>query len=256
MEMRHILFAHAHNFRDLGGYPTTDGRRTIWGRLYRSDALSALTQKEWEQAKTQLGIDLVIDLRSESERDKSPILPPEGIAVRDFSLMKELDDFTQTSVSGQDASGQILESMKLDYTKTLFGNLPCAAGILDLILTHLQSGSGSIVFLCSAGKDRTGITAALLLYLCRVPEEDIIADYMVSGVYNENGINKSMESIPQELLELIPDKSVLEQSLASDPKTMRALLASFQERDICASLAGNGFSEEKQQMLRMALTEA
>ncbi len=248
---RHILLEHAHNFRDLGGYPTADGRVTKWGILYRSDALSALSEEEWECLK-KLGITLVIDLRSKSERESNPITPPQGIHCSAHSLMGELDRI-ENSEAGSDA--QLLGSMVLDYTKTLFGNIDCAAEILDEILTQLGTAAGGTVFLCSAGKDRTGITAAMLLYLCAVPDEDIVADYMVSNNYNTEGINQMLDHLPPELEKLVSDPSVLQKSFASDPETMRSLLESFAQRDLRRCLADAGFTEEKQQKLADAMLE-
>ncbi len=248
---RHILLEHAHNFRDLGGYPTKDGRVTKWGILYRSDSLSALTEEEWARLK-ELGITLVIDLRGKSERKSNPIAAHQGIRLSAHSLMGELD---QIESAGEGSDAQLLGSMVLDYTKTLFKNMDCAAEILEEILGQLSAGDGSTVFLCSAGKDRTGITAAMLLYLCSVPDEDIVADYMVSNNYNTEGINRMLDHLPAELERLVSDPSVLQKSFASDPETMRSLLESFREKDLKRCLARAGFTEEKQKKLAEEMLE-
>ncbi len=257
---RHILLTHASNFRDLGGYPTGDGHVTKWRTLFRSDALSALTGEEWETVKN-LGVTLLIDLRSEREREMDVISPPDFIAYSAHSLMRELDqeelDHTrQAAASEGDLFAQMLGSMTLDYTKTLFGNLACAADVLDLILQHLSLGRGSIIFLCSAGKDRTGMIAALLLYLCGVPKEDIIADYMVSNTYNTNGINQKMNAVPEDVLANIPDKTVLNKCFASDPETITVLLNAFEERNIRQCLQEQGFGGKKQRELAECLLDS
>ena len=104
--------------------------------------------------------------------------------------------------------------------------------------------NGAVVFLCSAGKDRTGIIAALVLYLCGVAREDIVADYMVSSVYNTNGINKKLEALPEEYLRKLPDPELLKSCLVSEPETITALLDALDRRGIRERLAEHGFSSQ------------
>ncbi len=256
---RHLLLEHAHNFRDLGGYPTTKNTSTKWGMLYRSDALTSLSDEEWKFLKEKLGIGLVIDLRSEKERQNAAVSPSFQIRYASFSLMKELDHLeAQPKKDASNDSGYtntILQSMKLDYTSTLFGNMDCAVKILLAILDTLTTKDEAVVFLCSAGKDRTGIVAALILYLCSVPREDILADYMVSSTYNANGINRNLSSLPKELLDLIPDDVTMKQSLASDPETMALLLDAFDQKDIRRCLHTGGFTYEMQKELVQLITQ-
>ncbi len=259
MDLKRIPMKNLHNMRDLGGYPTADGRMTKWNRLYRSDSPSSLTADEWAALKN-LGVNLFIDLRSEQEREASPVKPGYPADYEAISLMKELDDLTtelQSQKESQDsgqATEQIMKSMELDYTRTLFGNLTGAVKILDLILNNARSG-GNTLFFCFAGKDRTGITAAIVLYMCGVSREDIIADYMVSSTYNEKGANQMLSEIPKELLDLLPDEETLKKSMGSDPETMACLLDSFESRDILKALAENGFGADKQKELKDLMTE-
>ncbi len=256
--IRHLALTNAHNFRDLGGFPTKDKRCTKWGLLYRSDALSSLDKEEWGILQS-LNVTLIIDLRSKTERDAADITPPDSITYRSFSLMKNLDSITEMkpskSTDGEDATAKIINSMKLDYTETLFENLPCAVQILEEILDVLSNNQESVVFFCTAGKDRTGIIAALILYLCDVPNEDIIADYMISSTYNELGVNQMQQSFPQDLLDQIPDKDLLRRCFSSDPETMKALLDSFEKKDLRSQLEKNGFGSEKQKVLKDLFTE-
>ncbi len=257
MPLRRIPLEHLHNMRDLGGYPTTDGLGTKWDLLYRSDSPASLTPDEWNALK-DLKITQLIDLRSESEQQSSPITPGYPVDFHAISLMKELD--TGAAAASQmpmvtQAMQQFMGSMDLDYTKSLFGNLSGAVEILDLILDNVKSG-GSTLFFCSAGKDRTGIVAALVLHLCDVAREDIIADYMVSSTYNEKGINQLLSSIPAQWAAMLPDKSVLSKYLDSAPETMASLLDSFEKQDIRATLADNGFGPDKQAELKSLMTEA
>lgn len=77
IRLKHIPLEGAHNFRDLGGCPTTDGGATKWGMLYRSDALSGLTRRDWAELEVRK-VRTILDLRSLSERAPAPIAPPEA----------------------------------------------------------------------------------------------------------------------------------------------------------------------------------
>lgn len=245
--LKHIPLEKAHNIRDLGGYPAAQGKATRWGLLYRSDALSELTKSDWEKLQ-QRNIKTIIDLRSERECAAAPIFAPEEMVCLHFSLMNQLDSNLKSA-----SRENIIESMKLDYVKTLFGNLSCGAQILHAILERMDSGA--VLFLCSAGKDRTGIVAALVLYLCGVMKEDIIADYIVSATYNADGINKKLENLPPQMLAMVPDMQLLKDCFASKPETIQALLEAFEQRDIRQALAENGFSHESQELLQKKFTE-
>lgn len=248
MNLKHISLEGAHNFRDLGGIPAAGGRATRWGVLYRSDALSLLTENDWSVLEKR-NVRTIIDLRSDGEAASSPVKAPAGIECLHFSLMKDLDRNRQNR-----SRETILESMKLDYVKTLYSNPACAAQIMSTILERMEEGS--VVFLCSAGKDRTGIIAALCLYLCGVSREDIIADYIVSSTYNTNGINKMIENIPEQYLKMIPDMQLLRDCFASKPETIAALLDAFEEKGITGLLHQNGFTAEAQQQFVRKFTQA
>ncbi len=251
---RRIPLENASNFRDLGGYPTENGKVTKWGILYRSNALSDLTSEDWEILQ-DLGVSTLIDLRSSSELEEAPIVSDYSVNYHSISLMKALDETSDDS--SDDASSEYLQSMTLDYTDILFNNIPGMVEVLDVILDNLSSENGSTVFFCTAGKDRAGITAALLLYLCGVSREDIIADYMVSGNYNGwADIDSIRASMSPEMLEMLPDDDdALLNLYGSEPKTISALLDSFESEDIRECLAENGFGEEKQAELVALMTE-
>ncbi len=290
--LRHIPLPNVHNFRDLGGYPAADGKMTRWGLLFRTDALSELTEEGWEGLR-ELGVMNIIDLRSAKEREQMPVEPLYPLSYMGYSLMGDseygpaptpvLEDEDDDSgdiadethdgvMEGKDngpapgsedkdpapdidARDEFMRSTRLDYTATLFTNIPCAVDILDAILSVLDEGKGSTAYMCTAGKDRTGIVSALILYLAGVPDEDIIADYMVSNVYNTNGVNKKMIDMIKNILKKEPDPAFLKENMGSDPETMRRLLASFRKRDLKGTLSKNGFGEDKQARLAQLITE-
>lgn len=250
--MKRVPLEGAHNFRDLGGIPVGPAKSTRWGCLYRSDSLAALTASDWEMLKER-NIRTIIDLRSENEAKASPIPLQEGMEYRHFNLMKELD----RQVHGAERSKEtILKSMQLDYVETVFGNMECCVDILLGISEGLARGA--VVFLCSAGKDRTGITAAMLLYLAGVERQDIVADYMISRTLNTDGINRLIKNfpVPEEYLAAIPDlMERVKKVLDSAPETMNMLLDAFEERNLKTALEAHGFTEEKQKTLAESILE-
>ena len=253
--LKRVPLEGAHNFRDLGGIPAgqNSAKSTRWGCLYRSDSLAGLTASDWEKLKAR-NIRTIIDLRSENETKASPIQPPEemfcgeeAVEYRRENLMKNLD----SQVHGADRSKEtILQSMQLDYVETVFENMECCADILREI--HDGLDRGAVVFLCSAGKDRTGIAAAMVLYLAGVPRQDIIADYMISSTLNTDGINRLMKNfpVPEEYLAAIPDlMERVKKVLDSRPETMEALLNALEERNFRGRLEACGFTSEMQKSL-------
>lgn len=258
--LRHVPTQGAYNIRDLGGYPTSDGMVTRWNQLYRSDALVELASEDWDLLE-RIGIRTIVDLRSDYESQFQPIEPRPSMCLYHRSLMREVDEMSGTegiftfdpSVSIEDVK-KLIKSATVDYGQSVKDNISVCAEVMGIILERL--GIGPVLFLCSAGKDRTGIIASLSLYLCGVVREDIVADYMVSAIYNKRGVNKRLErDYGADILKMFPDTSVLEEALGSDAKNMEKLLGDFDDMDIQTLLDENGFGTQSQEQLRMLLRE-
>ncbi|MFD8570219.1 tyrosine-protein phosphatase [Streptomyces sp. NPDC059639] len=177
---RHIAFAHLHNFRDLGGYRTLDGRTVRWGRLYRSDALSKLSpalddataeRADWERY-TGLGIRTVIDLRYPREIAASGRVP-EIPGQSWVNLSVEHRPYDQTVIDPAVDPWRHLADRYLEVAHDGADELRQA---LDLI----ASTDEPLVFHCASGKDRTGLLAALVLTLLGVHEDDVAADFALT----------------------------------------------------------------------------
>lgn len=171
--MRLLHFPALLNARDLGGYPTIDGSRTRWRSLVRSDDLSQLTPDGLE-ALAAFGIETVVDLRwpDEVAATPSPVLAPafNHIRYEAFSLCTPTQD--EWRARRADATAKVLwnrsmvEHLRVEIRK-----------VLEIIAT---APSGPLLFHCVAGKDRTGVIAALLLALADVVPEAIAYDYAAS----------------------------------------------------------------------------
>lgn len=168
------------NFRDLGGYPSLDGRVTRWGEVFRADAVSLLTQDGW-RSMGELGIKTVYDLRRQGERDRSPTIEhglahevvhlPVGSEVAEMSLV---DWFLQRGSEGPWDDNYIADTYKEiltdwnDVFATLMNGLA-------------NSSQRPAVFHCTAGKDRTGLAAALLLDVLGVDRDLVLDDYELTN---------------------------------------------------------------------------
>ncbi|MEV6400777.1 tyrosine-protein phosphatase [Streptomyces sp. NPDC051907] len=173
---RHITFERLHNFRDVGGYRTRDGRTLRWGRLYRSDSLAKLHGDDWDRFQA-LGIRTVIDLRYPWEIDAKGRVPAsEGLEYVNLSI--EHRPYDQAEISPDVDPWRFLADrfaeVALDGAKEL-------RQALELI----ASDSGPLVFHCASGKDRTGLLAALVLSLVGVDEEDVVADFALTELATE-----------------------------------------------------------------------
>jgi protein-tyrosine phosphatase len=174
--MPHVALEGIFNLRDLGGYANVDGRTVRTGCLFRSDELHALTEADLEIVAT-LGVRVLFDLRNDFERTLRPNPSLRGVTVH------------ERAAPPHDPSGMTLEE------KVAAGLPPAQADDVEFgdvyiaLLTYLgnelrhivelasRADEEPLLFHCVAGKDRTGITAAILLGLLGVPEETILDDY-------------------------------------------------------------------------------
>ncbi len=232
-DVRRIRFMHLLNFRDLGGYETLDGRTTVWNRLYRCDCMNQLTDSEWQRL-LKLDIRNVIDLRSTFEKVKSPVNVVPGIAYHHLPFLKEDLGIKDP----EEASRKFMQSMSLDYAVMLSNSIDEMAAVLKALLLYLSEGN--VAFFCTAGKDRTGMVAAAVLYLCGVFRENIIADYVLTEVYNADAILKYLNSLPEDMKSQIPPHK-MEMAASSKAPTMRHMLDYMDTHDFTALMAERGF---------------
>ncbi len=177
---RFIPFEGCVNFRDLGGYPTRDGRTVKWRKLFRSDALNELTPGDVDRALGDLGLGTMLDLRNrdEASRDGTGALPENGLEYHHFPLLEERGE--PPPMNGAD----IAERLSATYQWIIHNSGELLAEAVTVISRspRFSRGPGSAaVFHCSAGKDRTGIIAALVLGVLGVEHEIVMADYLLTN---------------------------------------------------------------------------
>jgi protein-tyrosine phosphatase len=170
------------NFRDLGGYAGTGRHRVRWGLVYRSDNLAALTVSGWS-VMAGLGLRSVFDLRHEVERQRSPTAIPAGLDIHSTHLpvggeAAEAPDVVE--LLGRKRGAQFGVDFMIDMYETLLRE---HAPVFGTLLTALADPARlPAVFHCTAGKDRTGIAAALLLSALGVDRQQVLDDYELTTV--------------------------------------------------------------------------
>ena len=172
------------NFRDLGGYRTSDGRTVRWGLLYRSGSMHFLTARDYAYLDRR-GITTVCDFRSVDERTAEPALWPAGTAPRILA-----DDYrTEPTQMGLIRPGTVpsAEQARAALVAVYPKLLSQFNGQYRRMFAELLAGHAPLAFNCAAGKDRTGVAAALLLTALNVPRETVIEDYLLTNRYFDPG---------------------------------------------------------------------
>ena len=195
-DYRKLPFTGAHNFRDLGGYKTEDGRTVKWGKIYRSDNLHFLTDEDLKYMK-RLNIKSVVDFRSVEERESEPnrlnpdmkqLLLPIKFQPKELdndsikNLMKDLTfgDLDSSNLL-RDFNIAIVEEFADEY-KNFFRHI-------------IENNAEPFVFHCTAGKDRAGFASAMILTILGVPREKVIEDYLLTNTYVKDHVDDKMLEI-------------------------------------------------------------
>jgi protein-tyrosine phosphatase len=164
------------NFRDMGGYRTVDGHQVRWGMLFRSGAMSGLTEADYAYLNS-LGIRSVRDLRHASERQSAPTVWTGGHDYWTGDLGELGDLRTIVAIDGERTPDTIRGAMIVLYRR-----LPAVHKMAYAqIFQELVAGRVPLAFNCTAGKDRTGVVAALILTALGVPRETVVEDYLLTN---------------------------------------------------------------------------
>ncbi len=166
------------NFRDLGGYRTEDGTPVAWGKLYRSAVMSGLTPDDFQRLGA-LGIETVCDFRSTDERQRDPVTWPAGVQPTVLATDYGLD---MGAIATLFRSGPVTAEKTKAAMEGFYAEMPFTfADQYARMMRQLVDGKAPLAFNCSAGKDRTGLAAALLLTTLGVPYETAVSDYLLSN---------------------------------------------------------------------------
>lgn len=246
---RHIPLTAVHNFRDLGGYPTGDGRRMAWRKVFRADGLYRLTVADVESLRP-LGLRTVIDLRTAEELSERGTFPVEAYPVEfhHFSIIDRTWDMEEAREWSQRQS----EFLREKYHLMLEQGGRFVGAALRVIA---DSRNSPVVFHCAAGKDRTGLVAGLLLSGLGVDDATVAADYGLSQEAGERTRAWALTAAP-ELAERFT--TMPEVFRAAHPDSIAGVLSDLREthgdiRSFCATL---GVTDEHWSNLEEHLLEA
>lgn len=178
---RRLLMDGPSNFRDLGGYPTVDGSYTRWGQVFRSDGLHGMSDRD-RDALDSLGITTVFDLRSHAEVEQAPDRLPAGVELVHMPMSSDVAQ--QRPMLQRITDGDLPKFDERDMADGYLRMLDGFPEYLARVVGAVADGE-KILFHCTAGKDRTGITAMTLLGLAGVADGYILDDYEVSARYRE-----------------------------------------------------------------------
>ena len=193
---RKLVINDLSNFRDLGGIKNVDGKYVAWGKFYRSAALNNLLTSEFPYLGN-IDLKKVFDLRSDSEIKKAKDNLPKDITYEHFpvfdnknsglidGLEESLRQGTLTKVKAEELLANMYKSFA-DNDSEKFNHLVHQIMIEDKYPN---------VFHCTAGKDRTGYTAALILAILKVDRETILDEYEMTNFYTEKRIKSVVENV-------------------------------------------------------------
>ena len=243
-EARHIEVEGGYNVRDLGGYPTEDGHITQWHRLVRSGTLDKLTSRG-EQQLADYGVKTIVDLRDEWEAQHYP------------DLYTSATTYLNLPFFGDTLSAE-------DSWRQMWSEVPTLDGLyhhyfdrcqpqIRAILSALVDSEPGILFHCYAGKDRTGLIAALLLSTAGVSAEVIAEDYACTSHHIQHLIIQWRAEAEENGGSLL----IVERDSGSAAETMLAALDYLEERydGVVSYLRLCGIEDQQIARLRALLIE-
>ncbi|HEY1179908.1 MAG TPA: tyrosine-protein phosphatase [Phytomonospora sp.] len=185
---RHIPLTGSPNVRDLGGYATGDGRTVAEGRLFRAGALNTLTDDD-VTALAGLRLATVVDFRTPGEiHAAGPDRLPDGLEVTALPVGGgDLDQYYNAAFDAAERErllegGRNVEAL-VSINRSFVADDAERARFGDAVRLVAEAGSLPLLFHCTAGKDRTGWLAAIVLTVLGVDRESVMADYLLSNDY-------------------------------------------------------------------------
>ena len=171
------------NFRDLGGITGADGRKVRHRRLLRTAELQKASSADLNSLVKNYDLKCIVDLRSAEEIKFAPDPQPKGVDYVNLDITRAIEErapslFTFESLNSE---RKVLRYMKKLYTDIIRCS-HAQACYADFIKLLLQRNEGATLFHCFAGKDRTGLAAAIILEILGVSKESIFEDYLKTNI--------------------------------------------------------------------------
>jgi protein-tyrosine phosphatase len=195
---RHLNLAGASNFRDLGGYRASDGRKVRWRQIFRSNHLGHITEADIEILRG-LGIRSAFDFRGTEERATALCALTE-IAVHSLPIEPTVVASLRARLTGGVALSTVdaVDVMRDSYRNYVRQNTPS----FRALFAHLFEDRAPLVIHCTAGKDRTGFACALILHALGVPDDVITEDYLLTNRFYRRDASASSD-LPDEVRQVL-----------------------------------------------------
>ena len=242
---RHLSFDTVFNFRDLGGYHGLDGQVTKWRTLFRADGLHRMGDEELA-VFANLGIRTVVDLRTPGELEERGVFSAADVGAG-YHHLPVLDVIWDAGTVNTEESA--VDFLAQRYLEMLDVGQGALGGALALAA---DPESLPLVFHCAAGKDRTGVLAAIVLSLLGVEDEVIAHDYSLSGIGMRRFRDWFAKTFPDRVEAMADQPAAF---MDAPAEAMQRFLASLQERhgSVDAYVAGIGVPDDVVRDLRANL---
>jgi len=185
---RLLVMENAYNARDLGGYAASNGKTVRWGALYRAGDLHSLSDNDVDILR-DIGIKTVVDFRTDGERQAEPHrLPPTVVNIVALPITPgNIPDLTTlTEKNAEEMMLQVYRALVTDARQQY----------REFFRILADPDNGPVLFNCSAGKDRTGLAAALVLLALGVDRETVYEDYLLSAEYVKDKYQRMVDENP------------------------------------------------------------
>ena len=192
-------FAGGTNFRELGGYEADEGKHVKWGQIWRGIPTCKLTGEADRAKLDALGLRLILDLRSVEEAKKEPDYVPDGARLVQICGLCAEDGHEIAFAPGD--IDRLMASAPEGYNvpRVMYRRMLTGNKAFKELFRALEAGETPILFHCSAGKDRTGVAAMLILLALGASDETICADYAQTNVCRRAEIEAVMQEHADEI---------------------------------------------------------
>ncbi len=202
------------NTRDLGGYAGAENRCVKRHRLIRSGALSSLNEEDIRMLTEEYGLNTVVDFRTKAEAQEKPDTHMEGVTYISLPVLRE----AQLGMTHEEDPNRKISLMELVQNEStnagqfmqkiyeaLIHDEYALSQYREFFRIMRANKEGALLWHCSAGKDRAGTAAALVLEALGVERETIYRDYMLTNLYVWGRLRQMLEKAAQQ----VPDERVL-----------------------------------------------
>ena len=179
------------NLRELGGYPVYGGKQIRHGVFWRCGSLSYFNEEETDFIRS-LGIRSLFDFRSDYERGLSPDPEIPGAGVFNLSALTDRSG-KEIDLSPEGMQKRAKRGKPQNFLEVMYGGLPFSPAY-QVMFREIEAGNAPVLFHCTAGKDRTGIAAALIMLALGVNEETVLDDYEKTNEYRQAVIERFLEN--------------------------------------------------------------